>query len=63
MRNLIRLLVSRAMRIDDNVPRKCFADRYVIPDNDICDCIDKCKYDSPKFKASIAGWVNVLPTL
>ena len=63
MRNLIRLLVSRALRTDSNVPHKCFADRYVIPDNDICDCIDKCKYDSPKFKATIADWVNVLPTL
>ena len=56
MRNLIRLLVSRAMRTVVNVPRKCFAVKYVIPDNDICDCIDKCKYDSP-------NWVNWLPTL
>ena len=63
MRNILRLLVSRAIRTDTFVPRKCFADRYVIPDDDICDCIDKCKYDSPNFKAKISNWVNVLPTL
>ena len=47
MRNLIKLLISRALRVDIYVPHRCFAERYKIPENDICDCIDVCKYNSP----------------
>ena len=61
MRNLMRLLVSRAMRNDTNVPHICFADRFQVPEYDICDCIDKCKYDSPNFKVVMSSWVNTLP--
>ena len=28
-------------------PYKCYAELYIVNKNNICDCIDKCKFDPP----------------
>ena len=61
MHRIMRVLVSRAIRTDINVPNKCFADRFDVPDYDICDCMDKCKYDPPPPDLSTLAWVKNLP--
>ena len=61
MKNIIRLLVSRAIRTDINVPNKCYADRFDIPDHDICECIAKCKYNPPPPDTRMLSWVKNLP--
>lgn len=61
MRTILRLLVSRAMRTDINVPNRCYADRFDVPDYDICDCINKCKYDPPPPDVRMLSWVKKLP--
>ena len=45
--NLIRLQLSKAKRCDINVPSRCHAKHYKIPDNDVCDCKIWCKYPPP----------------
>jgi hypothetical protein len=61
MRNIMRLLISRAMRNDANVPVRCFAEKFVIPKDDICDCVYTCKYNTPPPSIKRMSWTRYLP--
>ena len=44
--SIVRLYVSRVMRADVYVPKKCYAHHYIhhLYKGDTCDCVAFCKY-------------------